>query len=191
MARWRFDRISHPALPLVVARDEADAVVFVGFDNETGDGMASLQRFATKHGAELDPDEASSPAHDQLVEYLDGRRRAFDVPLNLLGTEFQRAAWNALLEIPYGETRTYGAQAQAIGRPTAVRAIGHANGDNPIPVIVPCHRVIGANGSLTGFGGGVEVKRWLLALERTPDHPPTWTPVGDSARHSTEQLGLF
>lgn len=191
MSRWRFDRVSHPALPLVVARDDADAVVFVGFDNETGAGLAALERFAAKHEAELDPEKGHSPAREQLVEYLDGRRRGFELPLSLLGTEFQRAAWNALLAIPYGETRTYGAQAEAIGRPTAVRAIGHANGDNPIPVIVPCHRVIGANGSLTGFGGGVDVKRWLLALERTPDHPPAWTPEGDSARYSTEQLGLF
>lgn len=191
MSRWRFDRVSHPALPLVVARDEGDAIVFAGFDNETGAGLSALERFAAKHGAALDPDDGHSPAREQLLEYLDGRRRAFDLPLSLLGTEFQRAAWNALLAIPYGETRTYGAQAEAIGRPTAVRAIGHANGDNPIAVIVPCHRVIGANGALTGFGGGVDVKRWLLALERTPARPPKWTPDGDSARYSTEQLGLF
>ena len=123
MPRWRFDRVLHRALPLVVSRDEDDAVVFVGFDNETGAGMAALERFAAKHGADLDPEDGPSPAREQLIEYLDGHRRTFDLPLALLGTEFQCAAWNALLAIPYGETRTYGSQAEAIGRPTAVRAI--------------------------------------------------------------------
>ena len=90
----------------------------------------------------------------------------FDVPLDLHGTPFQLAAWRALAGIPYGETRTYGEQADAIGRPTAVRAIGAANGRNPVSIVLPCHRVIGSNGSLVGFGGGLEVKAALLELER-------------------------
>jgi len=102
---------------------------------------------------------------DQLAAYFAGERRAFDVPLDPVGTEFQRAAWSALRRIPYGETRTYAEQAAAIGRPRAVRAIGAANGRNPIPIIVPCHRVIGSDGTLTGFAGGLEAKRFLLALE--------------------------
>ena len=102
----------------------------------------------------------------QLEEYFKGERREFDLPLRLDGTEFQRRAWRNLLEIPYGKTRSYGEQAQRIGNPKASRAVGLANGRNPIPIVVPCHRVIGANGSLTGFGGGIARKRWLLAHER-------------------------
>lgn len=102
----------------------------------------------------------------QLGEYFDGGRRSFDVPLDLVGTDFQVAAWRALTEIPYGETRTYAQQAEAIGRPTAVRAVGAANGRNPVSIVVPCHRVVGADGSMTGFAGGVDVKRRLLDLEQ-------------------------
>lgn len=101
----------------------------------------------------------------QLGEYFAGERRAFDVPLAASGTEFQKAIWNALVEIPYGATTSYGELARRAGRPGAVRAAGAANGANPIAVIVPCHRVIGADGSLTGYGGGLERKRALLALE--------------------------
>jgi methylated-DNA-[protein]-cysteine S-methyltransferase len=101
----------------------------------------------------------------QLHEYFTGARRAFDVPLEFRGTEFQRRAWSALLTIPYGETRTYGQMAEQIGSPTAVRAVGAANGRNPISIIAPCHRVIGMNGDLTGFGGGLDAKARLLSLE--------------------------
>lgn len=101
----------------------------------------------------------------QLEEYFRGERRTFDLPLDPVGTQFQLEAWAALREIPYGTTRTYGQQAHAIGRPAAVRAIGAANGRNPISIVVPCHRVLGANGSLTGFAGGLAAKRYLLELE--------------------------
>jgi len=101
----------------------------------------------------------------QLTEYFEGKRKAFDVPLLLRGTPFQLECWTALQRIPYGATATYGEIARSIGRPAAVRAVGAANGANPIPIIVPCHRVIGSNGSLTGFGGGIDVKRWLLEFE--------------------------
>jgi methylated-DNA-[protein]-cysteine S-methyltransferase len=102
---------------------------------------------------------------DQLVEYFAGRRTSFDVPLALEGTEFQRTVWRALQDIPYGETMSYGELARRIDKPGAVRAVGLANGRNPVAVIVPCHRVIGADGSLTGYGGGLERKRTLLELE--------------------------
>jgi methylated-DNA-[protein]-cysteine S-methyltransferase len=105
----------------------------------------------------------------QLTEYFAGTRREFDIPLALEGTEFQRAVWTALLDIPYGTTTTYGELARRIGRPSAVRAVGAANGANPIPVIVPCHRVIGSNGTLTGYGGGLPRKQQLLALEQQRD----------------------
>lgn len=103
---------------------------------------------------------------DQLAEYFAGDRRDFDIPLAPQGTPFQQRAWNALLYIPYGEVRSYGEQARMIGRPTASRAVGAANGKNPISIIVPCHRVIGANGQLTGYGGGLPLKQWLLEHER-------------------------
>jgi methylated-DNA-[protein]-cysteine S-methyltransferase len=102
----------------------------------------------------------------QLHEYFDGQRVAFDLPLQMRGTPFERRVWSALQDIPYGETESYGELAQRIGQPSAPRAVGLANGRNPISVIVPCHRVIGADGSLTGYGGGVERKRALLELEQ-------------------------
>ena len=105
-------------------------------------------------------------ASRQLEEYFAGKRKQFDLPLSLRGTEFQRQGWAALRDIPYGETRSYGQIAQAVGRPKAVRAVGMANHRNPISIIVPCHRVVGADGSLTGYGGGLENKKFLLALER-------------------------
>ena len=108
-------------------------------------------------------DDAFDDVRTQLEEYFAGRRREFDLPLHPIGTAFQQRVWAALLDIPYGETTSYGKTAAAIGAPTASRAVGLANGQNPIPIIVPCHRVIGANGSLTGYGGGLDAKRWLLA----------------------------
>ncbi len=101
----------------------------------------------------------------QLREYLAGERRQFGCPLDLRGTEFQRQVWQAVRAIPYGQTRSYGDVAQAIGRPQAVRAVGAANRANPVPIIVPCHRVVGADGSLTGYGGGLALKERLLRLE--------------------------
>lgn len=101
----------------------------------------------------------------QLDEYFGGQRRRFDLPLAPRGTAFQQAVWRALLEIPFGETCTYRQQAERIGRPTAIRAVGTANGANPLAVIVPCHRVIGSDGSLTGYAGGLARKALLLELE--------------------------
>jgi methylated-DNA-[protein]-cysteine S-methyltransferase len=107
----------------------------------------------------------------QLEEYFDHRRTVFDLPLAPRGTPFQERVWNALREIPYGTTASYSDLARRIGVPDAARAVGAANGRNPIPIIVPCHRVIGAHGDLTGFGGGIERKRWLLAHEGSPELP--------------------
>lgn len=104
-------------------------------------------------------------AESQLREYFAGRRKVFDVMLDFVGTAFQRRVWAALLTIPYGETRSYIQVARQIGRPDAVRAVGAANGCNPIPIIVPCHRVIGANGRLVGFAAGLGIKARLLELE--------------------------
>ncbi len=101
----------------------------------------------------------------QLGEYFDGRLRSFDIPLDFQGPEFHQRVWQALLTIPFGETRSYGQIARQLGQPGASRAVGAANGRNPISIVAPCHRVIGADGSLTGFAGGLEAKRFLLALE--------------------------
>ena len=115
---------------------------------------------------ELSPDlPIFARTHLQLDEYFAGARRAFDVPIAPSGTEFQRRVWNVLLSIPYGVTTTYGAMARELGQPTAMRDVGAANGRNPISIIVPCHRAIGADGTLTGYAGGLHRKRALLELE--------------------------
>ena len=123
--------------------------------------------------SDTDIHDSVNVAITQLEEYFDGSRRSFDLPLDLRGTEFQVEAWNALAEIPYGRTASYGQQAASIGRPKAVRAIGGANGRNPVAIVLPCHRIVGADGSLTGFGGGIEVKKWLLDHEQAMLHNTT------------------
>ena len=124
--------------------------------------------------ARLDFDVPSQPeeatpllleACRQLREYFAGERKAFALPLAPAGTAFQKKVWAALRDIPWGETRSYGDIARAIGKPTACRAVGMANGRNPLPIFIPCHRVIGTNGSITGYSGGLEKKRFLLRLE--------------------------
>ena len=109
--------------------------------------------------------EAAFGAGEQLAAYFSGGRAGFDLPVDACGTPFQRRVWQALTEIPYGSTSTYGEIARRLGRPRAARAVGGANHRNPLPVVVPCHRVIGAGGSLTGYAGGLRIKRFLLDLE--------------------------
>ena len=116
--------------------------------------------------AQSGADERTRALGEQLRDYFAGRLRRFDVALDLVGTPFQQSVWRALLEIAYGQTWSYAAQAAHMGRPSAVRAVAAANGQNKIAIIVPCHRVIGSHGHLTGYGGGLPRKRWLLALER-------------------------
>jgi methylated-DNA-[protein]-cysteine S-methyltransferase len=135
-----------------------------------GEALCRLDMQQGRRPARIGPrwerrDDAFAGVRRQLTEYFDGRRRSFDVPLALEGNSFELRVWDALREIPYGETVSYGAIAQRIGSPDAPRAVGLANGRNPIAVIVPCHRVIGANGTLVGYGGGLERKRLLLDLE--------------------------
>lgn len=110
-------------------------------------------------------DAALNPVRQQLMAYFAGELKDFDLPMRGRGTAFQETVWTALRDIPYGETISYGELARRIGQPTAARAVGLANGQNPISIIVPCHRVIGANGTLTGYGGGLPRKKWLLAHE--------------------------
>jgi methylated-DNA-[protein]-cysteine S-methyltransferase len=135
------------------------------------DGLRGI-RFATEP-ARVPADDSAEPDHPVLVEtarqlgeYFAGERQEFDLPLRPAGTAFQLAAWRALTTIPYGRTVSYGEQARRLGHAGRARAVGAANGSNPLPIVVPCHRVIGADGSLTGFGGGLEKKAWLLDHER-------------------------
>lgn len=109
-----------------------------------------------------------SLAEQQLAEYFSGQRKVFDLPLEFTGTDFQKRVWSALLTIPYGETRSYADIAKQVGSPKAVRAVGLANSKNPISIIVPCHRVIGSDGKLTGYAGGLHNKEYLLRLEHAP-----------------------
>jgi len=126
------------------------------------------QRHAPATSAEWERDDAGlAGIVEQLEAYFAGSREDFDVPLDLQGTDFQRSVWAGLLEIPYGETMSYGELARRVGRPGASRAVGLANGRNPVAIIVPCHRVIGADGTMTGYGGGLDRKVWLLDHERS------------------------
>jgi methylated-DNA-[protein]-cysteine S-methyltransferase len=138
----------------------------------SGDGLAAILWENDRPGRVRLDVVAEDPKHPvimaterQLAEYFAGRRKAFDLTLDFAGTEFQKRVWRALLTIPFGETRTYAQIAKQVGDPKAVRAVGAANGRNPISIVAPCHRVIGSNGKLTGFAGGLDVKAQLLRLE--------------------------
>jgi methylated-DNA-[protein]-cysteine S-methyltransferase len=138
-----------------------------------GDALAAIYFPESRDAPVVVTPPTSTPDHPalrlaatQLAEYFAGERDAFSIPLAPRGTPFQHRVWQALAAIPYGETRSYGEIARVIGSPSASRAVGAANGRNPIPIVVPCHRVIGADGTLTGFGGGLDAKRWLLAHEQ-------------------------
>lgn len=167
MTTLLFDRIAAPeGAPFEevwIAVDDGKLVAldFKGFE-------ARMRRLLAKRYARVEFAAKSNPCGfaDRLHDYFDGDLGALnDVPVDTGGTEFQRAAWRALRDIPAGQTATYGEQAARVGRPAAVRAIGAANGQNPVAIVVPCHRVVGANGTLTGYAGGVETKHWLLRHE--------------------------
>ena len=149
--------VDSPVGPLFLAADE--------------DGLRAIEFHDNRHsvkrdGAWREGDNAVlRNAAKQLDEYFAGKRRDFDLPLSPHGTEFQRGVWKTLATIPYGETISYAQLAQRVGKPNASRAVGAANGRNPLPIVLPCHRVIGADGSLTGFGGGLPTKQFLLKLE--------------------------
>lgn len=162
-----FCGIETPLGQMIAVADEAGVRLLEFCD---GGGM---ERAAARLPIARDPRSLTPGEHPhlsalrcELEEYFAGERQAFTVPLAPLGTEFQRRAWEYLRTIPFGQTRTYGQQAQALQDRHAVRAVGRANGANPLAVIVPCHRVIGANGALTGYAAGLERKQWLLEHER-------------------------
>ena len=158
MSAITFIELMSPIGRLRIVTD-ADAGAICRLDMETH------AAFATRVAGERADTPLLRLAARQLREYFDGARSSFELPLRELGTAFQRQAWQALRAIPFGQTRSYAEQARAIGRPTATRAVGAANARNPIGIIVPCHRVIGSDGSLTGYAGGEAAKRWLLAHE--------------------------
>jgi methylated-DNA-[protein]-cysteine S-methyltransferase len=153
----QYRSIDSPVGPLLLAGDDG-GLRFVLFSK--GGRPAAPQP-----GWEPDRGSLADSAR-QLTEYFKGKRRAFDVPVAPAGTAFQQTVWRHLQEIPYGETISYGELARRLGNPKAVRAVGLANGSNPIAIIIPCHRVIGSNGTLVGYGGGLPTKQALLALER-------------------------
>jgi methylated-DNA-[protein]-cysteine S-methyltransferase len=155
MSTW-FTKLESPVGPLTLVA-EGDDLVGVYFANAP---------LAEAPPPEWMRDERRlRPAAAQLAEYFAGRRRRFELPLAPRGTLFQRTVWDALLDIPFGHTASYGELARAIGKPAACRAVGAANGRNPLAIVIPCHRVIGADGSMTGYGGEIDRKRALLALE--------------------------
>jgi methylated-DNA-[protein]-cysteine S-methyltransferase len=152
-----FTRMDSPVGPLLLVADEA--------------GLRRIDFVEGRHPASPDPAWQEHAGRfneiiDQLNYYFAGSLKQFSVPMLPEGTEFQRKVWKSLCDIPYGETISYGQLAQRIGNPNASRAVGLANGSNPIPILIPCHRVIGSNGKLTGYGGGLPIKEKLLALER-------------------------
>ena len=159
-------RFPSPIGDLAAAVDEEGALVRLEFLSASS-YESFLESVASRAGEppESSPERCAS-VRDQLAEYFAGDRRVFDLPLRLEGTDFQLAVWKELTRIPYGSTCTYGEIAVRIGSPRASRAVGRSNHVNPIPIIVPCHRVVGADGTLTGFGGGLPAKQALLDLER-------------------------
>lgn len=152
-----YRHVESPVGPLLLVAD-GDAMRVIEFDNP---------RHPCKRSAEWRPGDNAvmRAAARQLGAYFRGERRHFDLPLAPQGTEFQRTVWNTLSGIAYGQTISYAELARRVGKPTAMRAVGAANGRNPLPIVLPCHRVIGADGSLTGFGGGLPTKQFLLTLE--------------------------
>jgi len=152
-----FDVFPTAVGPITVVVDVSGAVTEL-WTSDRGVSLAVKSAYKPDSNAVAD-------ARKQIQEYAEGKRRVFDLRLEPAGTPFQLEVWNQLLLIPYGETRSYGQLAATLGNPNASRAVGRANGTNPISIIIPCHRVIGANGTLTGYGGGLPMKRRLLELE--------------------------
>jgi len=167
--RWMIDRVGTPIGEMILIADHDGNLRAVDWTNHEERMLRSLRRQYGGRELILEPGENPHGFTDAVRRYFAGDFAALDsLPTATAGTAFQREVWRALREIPCGDTVSYAELAERIGRPKAVRAVGLANGANPIGVIVPCHRVIGANGSLTGYGGGIERKRWLLRHESRP-----------------------
>jgi methylated-DNA-[protein]-cysteine S-methyltransferase len=150
----------------------AEGLCYVGSQNQPYEELASWAKARLPVSTLIQDDEKLQPYTVQLRQYLEGTRKSFTVPFNYHGTTFQLAVWNALCNIPYGQTKSYSDIAQQIQKPAAVRAVGSAIGANPVLITVPCHRVIGKNGALTGYRGGMDMKTKLLQLEQAGDYLP-------------------
>ncbi len=159
------DRFTTPVGPMVVCATEKGICLLEFVDRETLEKKFSDLQKLLKATIIAGENEHIRQTKQEMAEYFAGTRTEFDLSLDLVGTEFQKTVWEALLTIPYGTTVSYQHQANLIGRPTAMRAVASANGSNLISIVLPCHRVIGKNGKLTGYGGGIERKKWLLELE--------------------------
>jgi methylated-DNA-[protein]-cysteine S-methyltransferase len=160
------DKVHTPIGELVLVADRDGNLRAVGWTEHESRMRQLLERQYGENGVRLEPARNPKGLTDAVSAYFAGELKAIDtLPVETPGTSFQRQVWRALREIPCGTTISYATLAERIGRPTAVRAVGLANGSNPVGVVVPCHRVIGSDGSLTGYGGGIERKRWLLAHE--------------------------
>ncbi|MDP9487352.1 MAG: methylated-DNA--[protein]-cysteine S-methyltransferase [Actinomycetota bacterium] len=159
------EEIGSPAGPLAFAVDEDGALLWLQFTE--GDYGRTVDEELAREGFEVRRDPGKTArAREELSQYSAGERRTFGLPLALRGSDWQKAVWEALMRIPFGETRSYGEIAAMVGRPGAARAVGRANSTNRLALVVPCHRVIGANGTLTGFAGGLHLKTRLLEHER-------------------------
>ena len=161
-----YHRISSPIGDLGLVVDASERLVRIAFLAGVSEPLPmALERYFDAADELVEDAARTARAQTQLEEYFAGARREFDLELAPRGTEFQQRVWQDLLDIPAGQTRTYSEIARRLGRPGAARAVGRANATNPIPIIVPCHRVIGANGTLTGYAGGLEIKQGLLEIE--------------------------
>ena len=164
---FQLERCNTPTGRMLLVNDDAGHLRFIDWEDHEDRMQRLLHRYYRAERVELHEVTRKSAARRALEAYFSGELRAVEsLQTTTAGTEFQRQVWHALRRIPSGRTLSYGALAAKLGRPAAVRAVGAANGSNPIAIVVPCHRVIGANNSLTGFGGGIERKRWLLDHER-------------------------
>jgi O-6-methylguanine DNA methyltransferase len=159
-------RVDSPIGTLRVA-STAEGLAYVELPHANGRGLAGWLRRVAPEAKCVEGYAPNRDAVRQLEEYLAGKRTSFDLAMDLRGTPFQLEVWSALREIPYGETRSYAEIAREVGRPAALRAVGTANGSNPLAIVVPCHRVIASDGSLGGYGGGLPLKARLLAMEQS------------------------
>lgn len=160
--QYNYSKMNSPVGSLhIVSNSSKSKITALVFDNNWKDFSHKFQ-----HDLVIKKDAVILKTEKQLKEYFSGKRKYFDIPVEFCGTEFQNQAWKSLLQIPYGQTISYSEQAKKMKNPKAVRAVGSANGRNNICIIIPCHRVIGKNGSLTGFGGGLRIKSQLLEFEK-------------------------
>jgi len=169
MGKIYYSSFYSPFLKNVFVASTSKGLCMVDFLTSEGTFLKELERLFP--GEIIKDDRKNGKALSQIKRYLQGKLKRFELPLDLRGTPFQKKVWSALAKIPYGKTKSYQDVGKSIGHPKAFRAVGNANGRNPLPIVLPCHRVIESNGGLGGFGHGIEVKKQLLDFEKTHGHP--------------------